>query len=363
MSLVPPLTAPVEKRDRWYATNVMSRSALSFIRDHERSTRPYFLMVAPHAPHVAHGEPAYPGEPNFPPAFADRPTGAGGGNCGPDPCSTVGLDELVGWDDPRADNAPTFLDQEGLTSDAPAWRTNPLKTRMTAHRAQRDVRNRVRMVQSVDRMIGKIRRTVGRDTYIVVTSDNGYHLGQHQLNGGKGSPYDSDTRVPFIVVGPDVVPGLRRQVISNVDLAPTLERLAGLTPLSKRAGRSFDRILRDPGAPGAKVALFEHLHTFYGVGPDAETKRGGTTGLIPSYVAVRGPKGLVARFDLDLSDEGEDWAWEAYDYRDASFERTNVFADQVNRPWVRDYMRRARQILSCRARATDDAPACADLTR
>ena len=110
---------------------------------------------------------------------------------------------------------------------------------MTAHRAQYDLRNRVRMVQSVDRMIGKIRRTVGPDTYVVVTSDNGYHLGQHQLNGGKGTPYDSDTRVPFIVVGPDVVPGPRSQVISNVDLAPTFERLAGLTPLpSAPAGRS-----------------------------------------------------------------------------------------------------------------------------
>ena len=201
-------------------------------------------MVAPHAPHIAHGEPGYPGDPKFPPAFADRPTDGDGGNCGPDPCSTVGLDELVGWDDPRADNAPTYLDQAGETSPAPAWRTNPLESRMTAHRAQYDLRNRVRMVQSVDRMIGRIRRTVGPDTYIVVTSDNGYHLGQHQLNGGKGTPYDSDTRVPFIVVGPDVVPGPRSQVISNVDLAPTFERLAGLTPLSKRAGRSFDRILQ-----------------------------------------------------------------------------------------------------------------------
>ena len=366
VSPVPALTEPIEKRDNWYATNVMSRSALSFIRDHEHSPRPYFLMVAPHAPHVAHGEPAYPGDPSFPPAFADRPTDGNdgnGGNCGPDPCSTVGVDELVGWDDPRADNAPTYLDDAGGTSPAPAWRTNSLQTRMTAQSALNDLRNRVRMVQSVDRMIGRIRRTVGRDTYIVVTSDNGYHLGQHQLNGGKGTPYDSDTRVPFIVVGPDVVPGPRSQVISNVDLAPTLERLAGLTPRSARAGRPFHRILADPGAPGAKVALFEHLHTFYGVGPDAEQRRGGTTGLIPSYVAVRGPKGLVARFDLDLSDAGEDMAWEAYDYRGAPFERTNVFADQVNRTWVREYMRRARQILTCQAVATDDAAACADLTR
>jgi arylsulfatase A-like enzyme len=362
VSPVPPLTASVETRDQWYATNVMARSALSFIRDHERGPGPYFLVVAPHAPHVAY-PPAYPGDPYFPPAFADRPTDGAGGNCGPDPCSTVGLDELAGWDDPRADNAPTYLDEAGATSAAPVWRTNPLETRMTAQVARRDLRNRVRMVQSVDRMIGQLQRAVGPDTYIVITSDNGYHLGQHQLNGGKGTPYDSDTRVPFIVVGPGVVPGPRSQVISNVDLAPTFERLAGLTPLSKRAGRSFDRILRDPGAPGAKVALFEHQHTFYGVGPDAERRRGGTTGLIPSWVAVRGPDGLVARFDLDLSDEGADLAWEAYDYRGTSFERTNVFADQVNRPWVREYMRRVQQILSCRARATDDAPACADLTR
>ena len=60
MSPVPPLTEPVEKRDRWYATNVMARSAVSFIRDHEPGTRPYFLMVAPHAPHVAHGDAGLP---------------------------------------------------------------------------------------------------------------------------------------------------------------------------------------------------------------------------------------------------------------------------------------------------------------
>ena len=60
VSPVPPLTEPVEKRDWWYATNVMARSAVSFIRNHEPGTRPYFLMVAPHAPHVAHGEPGLP---------------------------------------------------------------------------------------------------------------------------------------------------------------------------------------------------------------------------------------------------------------------------------------------------------------
>ena len=45
---------------------------------------------------------------------------------------------------------------------------------------------------------------------------------------GKGTPYTTDTRVPLLVVGPGVAPGPRREMVSNLDLAPTLEALAGL---------------------------------------------------------------------------------------------------------------------------------------
>jgi arylsulfatase A-like enzyme len=60
------------------------------------------------------------------------------------------------------------------------------------------------MVQSIDRLVARVRREVGPNTFVVLTADNGFHLGQHQLNGGKGTPYDSDTRVPLVVVGPGV---------------------------------------------------------------------------------------------------------------------------------------------------------------
>ena len=39
------------------------------------------------------------------------------------------------------------------------------------------LRNRARMVQTVDRMLGRILDTVDANTYVVLTSDNGYHLG------------------------------------------------------------------------------------------------------------------------------------------------------------------------------------------
>jgi len=77
---------------------------------------------------------------------------------------------------------------------------------------------------------------------VIFTSDNGFHLTPRP---GKDLPYDSDTRVPLIVWGPGVVAGTDdAHLVANIDFAPTIAELAGVTPPSFVEGRSLVPLLR-----------------------------------------------------------------------------------------------------------------------
>jgi arylsulfatase A-like enzyme len=82
------------------------------------------------------------------------------------------------------------------------------------------------------------------NTYVVFTSDNGFHLGQHRMVSGKQSAYDEDIRVPLMVRGPGIAAGSTTDLMTgNIDIAPTLTAMAHTTMTDDPDGRSLIPLL------------------------------------------------------------------------------------------------------------------------
>jgi N-acetylglucosamine-6-sulfatase len=150
---------------------------------------------------------------------------------------------------------PPSFDEKDV-SDKPDWVSdNPPLSKEQKRYMEELHRKRLQSMLAVDDMIGDL---VGAlhdsgeldNTYIVFTSDNGFHLGQHRLGAGKWTPYEEDIRVPLIVRGPGVPEGetLHHMVLNN-DLAPTFADLAGAEIPSFVDGRSLKPLLTDDPKP------------------------------------------------------------------------------------------------------------------
>lgn len=354
----PAESEPDAVKDKAYAGTVIGNDALDFIHEHRHDTKPYFLEVAPYAPHGRiNSNPAYAGDPMFPPAFRDRPGhGSAHGNCGPVDCQDLTVADLPGYDDWQGDNAPVRADG----TLAPAWSRSGKG--LSVADAETSMRDRARMAQSIDRMLGRILHSVDDNTYVVLTSDNGFHLGQHGLTRGKGTAYDTDVHVPLYVMGPGVVPGPRDGMVSNIDLAPTFEDLAGIGSPAYRSGHSFAPSFADPTRDTGDYAFFEHTWSQSpGNDPDRPFS-GHDLDHIPSYVAVRSRTGLLIRDDLDYSYTGTDYAYEYYDYATEPWERRNLYGDPRYAAQVSELMAKLDEFDRC-ARGQALTPDVSDTCR
>ena len=98
-------------------------------------------------------------------------------------------------------------------------------------------------------------------TVIVYTSDNGFLWGEHRL-GGKIWPYQESTHVPLIVRTPwTTAATTNSEPVLNIDLAPTISAIAGVTPGLPVDGQSFLPMLHGTMIPWRKSFLVEWLGT------------------------------------------------------------------------------------------------------
>lgn len=114
-------------------------------------------------------------------------------------------------------------------------------------------------IYAIDVAVGMIREAitqsgVAENTVIIYTSDNGFLCGSHGY-GSKVLPYEESSRVPLIVFDPrkeqatrSATQGPRRceALTGNVDIAPTILGLAGLTSPEHMDGRDLMQLYDSP---------------------------------------------------------------------------------------------------------------------
>ena len=181
-----------------YATTFVRRRALRFLRSNADPRKPFFLYVAPIAPHT-------PFTPE--PKYANDTFGRWNGN----PATT-----------------------ESDLSDKPPYVRDSRPVSLATARKTRTAQ--FRTLESVDDMVASIFRRLrgtgqARNTLAFFMSDNGYMWGEHsQL--GKDVPYLPSVEVPFFArwpAGPMEAGTADSRGAANVDIAPTILDAVGLT--------------------------------------------------------------------------------------------------------------------------------------
>lgn len=120
------------------------------------------------------------------------------------------------------------------------------------------------LVRKTDRLIGDIldaleRNGLGSNTLVVYASDHGDHAGDRGLFW-KHTFYDESLKVPLILSWPGRLPaGERRdEIVSLIDLAPTIVEALGGMAMPKIDGTSFLEVARRGGAPWVNEMMSEY---------------------------------------------------------------------------------------------------------
>ena len=106
-------------------------------------------------------------------------------------------------------------------------------------------------VSFVDRQIGRLLKSLQenpreRETYIILVSDHGWHLGEKK-HWSKCALWEQTTHIPFIVTGSSIKPSsICRQPVSLIDVYSSLVDLAGFKIPSWLDGQSIKPQLIDP---------------------------------------------------------------------------------------------------------------------
>ena len=259
-----------------YATNLSTDFALNWLENERQTEEPFLMLLQYKAPHR-------PWEPDkkyellwenvempYPPTFNDdykgRELTAGDTEMTMEHFSRRDMkltrpDSIKGKNKIRWDFYGSKNDQivqlDGMTDEeGRKWRY------------QTYIKDYLACVKSVDENIGRVldyleKEGLTENTMIVLTSDQGFYLGDHGFFD-KRFIYEESLRMPFMIKFPKKIKAgsVNEDVITNIDFAPMFLEVAGIDTKQPMQGKSFANAFEGKTPKDWRQSMYYHYYEF-----------------------------------------------------------------------------------------------------
>jgi arylsulfatase A-like enzyme len=263
-------------QEKGYATNITTDIALNWLKNTD-SNQPFCLLLQYKAPHrewspdekykTIFENQTIPIPDTFYDTYEGREKTAGDTHMTMDffnrrdmkmePPDSLSKNERNGWLD--FGNIPGELvsPNANLTGDA-----------LKEWKFQRYIKDYLATIKSVDDNIGKVldylkAHNLDDNTIIIYASDQGFFLGDHGWFD-KRFMYEESLRMPFVIRYPKrIKPNtVVKDIVSNIDLAPTVLELANVTIPHNVQGKSFAENLKGKSPKNWRQSMYYHYYEY-----------------------------------------------------------------------------------------------------
>lgn len=200
-------------------------------------------------------------------------------------------------------------------------------------RYQTYIKDYLACVKSVDDNIGRVLKylddaELSGNTIVVLTSDQGFYLGEHGFFD-KRFIYEESIRMPLIIRYPKVVKANTEStdIVTNIDFASTLLDLAGIKFKEKVQGKSFKPVLTQTTPKKWRQAAYYHYYEFpywHHVQP---------------HYGIRTQRYTLAHFYYNID------TWELYDLEKDPKQMNNVYNEPKYKEVIIDLKKQLKDLM------------------
>lgn len=214
------------------------------------------------------------------------------------------------------------------------YRRNPQGRELAQWKFTRYMRDYMKVLKSLDDNVGRLldyldESGLAENTLVVYTSDQGFYMGEHGWFD-KRFMYEESFRTPLIMAWRGHIrPGtVCRELVQNIDYAPTLLDAAGVGVPDGMDGVSLQPLFRSGKARGWRTSLYYQYYDYPAVGS------------VRAHYGIRTDRyKLIHWFGPGADGDPDIDFWELYDLRKDPCEVHNVYEERGYLPIRRELAR------------------------